>query len=401
MAVILLLAGFATGMTAMWFGRPYLERVERAVLPKNKAVEDSSERQISREEGVDLLWEIWDILDREYVDPEALSDEKMVYGAASGLVSSLGDRPTLFVEPLSAAIMDEDMQGSFEGIGATVEMIEGELAIVRVLPNSPALEAGLQPGDVVLAVDDEPLEGKTILEAITLIRGPKGTVVRLLVQRKGIDQPFIVPVTRDKVELSTVESSMLDDSIAYIRLVEFNAVSEKQVHDALEDLLDEDPVGLVLDLRGNPGGYLKEAVGIASEFLPTGTLVLQERGRDEETREYRVRRGGIAQDVPLVVLVNGSSASASEIVAGAVQDNGRGVLIGERTFGKGSVQNTHRLTDRSSLHVTIARWYLPSGQNLDGEGIAPNIDVPLTAEDIAAGEDLQLDRAIAFLLEGK
>ena len=397
MALLLLFVGFGAGMTMMWFSRPHLQRVVGDVT-SNVGV---GEGGMSREEGVSLLYEIWDILDKEYVDPEALDDQKMIYSAASGLVSSLGDHPTMFVDPLSAAIMDEDMQGAFEGIGATVEIVDGQLVIVRLLPNSPALEADLKAGDVILAVDDKSLEGKTILEDITLIRGPQGTVVRLLVQRQGVDQPFIVPVTRGKVDLPTIEERMLDDQIAYVRLAEFNAVSYDQIHEALEELLANQPVGLILDLRGNPGGYLNEAVEIAGEFLPKGTLVLREKGRDEGSRKYRVGHAGIAQDIPLVVLVNGSSASASEIVSGAIQDHDRGLLIGEQTFGKGSVQRTHRLKDGSSLRVTISRWYLPNGQNLDGEGISPDIEVPLTAEEIAAGEDTQLDRAISYLLTGE
>ena len=325
----------------------------------------------------------------------------MIYGAAAGMVGRVGDPHTAFIEPLAARFIDEDMQGSFEGIGATVNMVEGRLIIVKPLPDSPALAAGLRAGDVVLEVDDQPLEGTDILEAISLIRGPQGTVVRLLIQREGTPDPFIVPVTRDKVELPILEARMLDDEIGYLRLIEFNALSQRRVHAALKELLSHDPVGLVFDLRGNPGGYLQMCVDIASEFLPENTLILKEVGRDEPLKEYRVSRAGIATEVPLVVLINGSSASASEIVAGAIQDNDRGILVGEKTVGKGSVQVTHRLEDDSSLRITVAKWYLPNGDNLDGEGITPDIEVPLSADDIAANEDPQLDRAVAYLLSGE
>jgi carboxyl-terminal processing protease len=291
------------------------------------------------------------------------------------------------------------MQGSFEGIGATVEMRDGELVIVRPLPNSPALEAGLQAGDAILSVDGEPLEGKDIMEAISLIRGPKGTAVELLVRRKGKEESFVVSVKREKVDLPTVESRMIKD-VAYIRLTEFNAAAKERMHRDLEELFEQDPVGLVLDLRGNPGGYLNEAVDVASEFLPKGVLLLTERQRGKDEKEYRVKQAGIATEIPLVVLVNEGSASASEIVAGSIRDNDRGTLIGQQTFGKGSVQNTHTLQDGSSLRVTVARWYLPDGQNLDGNGITPDIQVPLTAEEAAADKDPQLDRAVEYLMEG-
>ena len=404
MAIALLFAGFGGGAAAMWFFGPQLRGAIATTLPfveKETHISDNESSIPSREERIDLLWKVWDILGEEFIDPDALDEQKMIYGATAGLVRTLGDPNTLFVEPLPAKIIDADMQGSFEGIGATVNMIEGRLTIVRLLPNSPALAAGLQAGDVILEVDDQSLAGMDILEAVSLIRGPRDTVVRLLVQREGTPEPFVVPVTRDKVEMPIIESRMLDKSIAYLRLTEFNAISQKRVHKALQELLGNDPQGLVFDLRGNPGGFLQMSVDIASEFLPKGTLVLKEQERGEPPKEYHAKRAGIATEIPLVVLVNGSSASASEIVAGAIQDNGRGVLIGEKTFGKGSVQNTHRLEDDSSLRVTIARWYLPNGHHLDGEGIVPDIEVPLTTEDMAAGEDPQLERAVAYLLSGE
>jgi len=241
------------------------------------------------------------------------------------------------------------------------------------------------------------LEGKTLLEAITAIRGPRGTTVRLLIAREGVADPFVVPIARDRVELLTVEYRMLDGGIAYVRLTEFNAIARDRLRDALEELMAEEPVGLVLDLRGNPGGYLETAVEVAGEFLPKGTLVLTERERDRDPKEYRVRRTGLATEIPLAVLVNGGSASASEIVAGAIRDHDRGVLVGETTYGKGSVQNPHQLSDGSSLRVTIARWYLPEGDNLDGHGIAPDVVAALSPEDAEAGRDPQLDRAVEYL----
>jgi len=395
-AAALVLVGFGAGVATMWVLGPNLRQVAAGVLPSIPETVETSDQV-----GFGLLSDIRNILSKEFVDPEAIDAQKMTHGAAAGLVASLGDPHTVFVEPLRAAIMDEDMRGSFEGIGATVEMVDGQLIIVKPLPGSPALKAGLRSGDIILAANDESLEGKTILEAISLIRGPRKTVVRLLVQRQGMPEPFVVPVTRDKVELPIIESRRLEGNVAYLRLKEFNAISPKRVHSALDELLDQETAGLVLDLRGNPGGYLDMTVDIASEFLPEGTLILTERQRDHEPKEYRVKRAGIATTVPLVVLVNGASASASEILAAAMRDNHRATLIGEQTFGKGSVQSTHRLSDGSGLRVTIAKWYPPSGQNLDHGGIEPNIKVTVSQEDLIAERDPQLERAVAYLLNGE
>jgi len=396
LCVALIVLSFSSGVAAMLVWGDQVRRVAGIVAPQVT----SKTQEPERDARADLLREIESILKEEYLEPEKIDEQRMLYGAAAGLVASLGDPHTAFVEPDQASALEEDMQGSFEGIGATVDMAEGRLVIVRVLPKSPALNAGLKAGDVILAVDDEPLEGKSVVEAIALIRGPRGTVVRLKVQREGVAEPFIVPLTRDKVELPIIETRMLEGNIAYLRLAEFNALSAEKVHEALQELLAQEPEGLIFDLRSNPGGYLQRAVDVASEFLPRDTLVLVERQRGKPAKEYRVERPGLAQEIPLVVLANGLSASASEIVAGAIRENGRGVLIGEKTYGKGSVQSTHDLLGGSSLRVTIARWDLPSGQNLDGNGLEPDIVVPLTQADAAADRDPQLERAIAYLVNG-
>lgn len=396
LAFALVMTGFMGGAASMWLVGPRLREVVSA-----EGIAELTEGETTETEGYALLDDIRDILEQEYRDPEAIDDQEMLWGAAAGLVSSLGDPHTAFVEPLPSAIMSEDMTGSFEGIGATVDMVDGKLVIVRPLPGSPALDAGLQPDDIVLEVDGQSLEGMDLNDAISLIRGPRDTVVRLLVQREGTDEPFIVPVTRDKIELPIIEAEMLEGGVAYVRLTEFNAISGKRVRSALKELMDEEPVGLVFDLRGNPGGYLQMAVDIASEFLPRDVLVLTEEERGDDIKEYRVTKSGLATEIPLVVLVNGGSASASEIVAGAIRDHERGVLIGENTFGKGSVQNVHDLRDGSSLRVTIARWLLPGGDHLDGQGIEPDIAVEMTGDDYANDRDPQLDRAVEYLLKGE
>jgi len=387
-AAVVFVLGFGSGVGVTWLSTSH--GVGGAKHQAN--AQDWDQR-------TDLLTQMRDILQKEYIDPAAVDDQKMIYAAAGGMVAALGDAHTTFVEPQAAAILDEDMQGFFEGIGATVDMVNGQVVIVRPLPGSPAEMAGIKAGDCILAVDGQELAGKTITEAITLIRGPRGSVVSLLVQREGVTEPFTVEVTRDRIELETVEYRMLEDGVAYLRLAEFNAVSAEKVDAALKDLMAQEPVGLIFDLRDNPGGYLNMAVAVAGEFLPRDTLVLIERLRDKPDEEFRVQGNGTAVDVPLVVLINGGSASASEIVAGAIQEQHRGTLIGETTYGKGSVQQTHTLSDGSSLRVTVARWLLPSGRNLDGDGIVPDRVVTLTAEDVDNGRDPQLDAARELLIQ--
>ncbi|MBC7260840.1 MAG: S41 family peptidase, partial [Chloroflexi bacterium] len=291
----------------------------------------------------------------------------------------------------------EDLEGEFGGIGVTVNMTEdGYLQVVKLIPGAPAEQTNLKPGDIILEVDGKPIQGLDLAQAISLIRGPTGTTVRLLVKHSEGETEEIT-ITRAIVEIPTVESRMLDHNIAYLRLWEFNARATALVHESLKDLLAKNPSGLILDLRGNPGGYLHIVVQIASEFIPEGVVVIERSSTGQEV-SHSASGLGIATKIPLAVLVDGGSASAAEILAGAIQDHKRGVLIGERTFGKGSVQITERLSDQSALQVTIRRWYTPANRAIDGQGLIPDIEVELTAEDWQAQRDPQLDRAIAYLV---
>ncbi len=347
-----------------------------------------------------VFWEAWRLIESEFYG-ELPTVREMTYGAIRGVLVALGDDATSFIDPEHAAILREDITGSFEGIGAVVNMLpNGRLIIVEPLPGRPAARAGIQRGDLVLKVDDTPIQNMTLLEAVSLIRGPAGTTVRLTILRRGVKEPFEVTVVRERIELEVVESRMLDDGIAYVRLAEFNAQATQELKKALQELMAQKPRGLIFDLRSNPGGFLQTSVEVASQFLDQG-LVLTERGRGGFEREYPVEGEGLATQVPLAVLVNAGSASASEIVAGAIQDSGRGILIGERTFGKGSVQLPHTLSDGSELRVTIARWFTPKGREIQGVGIIPDIEVEMTQEDLEAGRDPQLERAVEYLLTGK
>lgn len=363
----------------------------------------STQPEEDEAEGFRLFWQGWHLLQQDYYG-DLPQIEEAARAALKGVVQTLGDPYTVVVDPKYAAILREDMTGSFQGIGAVVRINEaGRLQIVEVFQGQPAAEGGLRRGDLVLRVDDTPIENMNVMEAVALIRGPEGTPVRLLVQR-GEEKPFSVTLIRRKIEIPSVQARILERTvdgqehlIGYIRLTDFNAAVPQQFGAALRALLSCQPDGLILDLRGNPGGYLHVAVEVASQFVGEGTIVT-ERRKGSEGR-ITALPGGLATDpdLPLAVLVNMASASASEIVAGAIQDSGCGVLVGEKTFGKGSVQLAYTLDDGSELRITTARWFTPSGRAIHGEGLEP--DIPISSEEAEGEEDAVLEAAVAYILQ--
>jgi carboxyl-terminal processing protease len=349
---------------------------------------------------LDIFWEAWDILEEDFYG-ELPAESELPYAAIEGVIATTGDPYTAFLDPVRAEIVKADLTGSFEGIGATVRIRpDGKLEVVQPLPDHPAIKAGLRAGDVVLKVDGVAVQGMNIYEAISLIRGPAGTTVHLLVEREEADQTFEMAIERAQIELPVVRSEMLESDIAYIRLNEFGQTATAKLKEALNELNAQGPQALIFDLRGNPGGYLSTSIEVASQFVGQGPILIERfKGGQEQT--YEAIPGGLALDVPLVVLVDGGTASASEIVAGAIQDTERGTLIGTTTLGKGSVQLVHTLSDGSQLRVTNARWFTPSGRAIHGDGLKPDIEVEITEQDITAGSDPQLERAITYLLEGR
>jgi carboxyl-terminal processing protease len=350
-------------------------------------------------EAFGLFWEAWALIEDNFYG-ELPGDEELTYGALRGALATLDDPNTGFIEPDIAAISREDASGTFEGIGALVRMEEGRLVIVRPMTGQPAERAGIQRGDIVLQVDDTPIENMSVWEAISLIRGPAGTSLRLTLLRAG-EAPFEVQITRARIEIEVTESEMLEGGIAHVRLNDFSAEAHRKLAEEIEELLTQDLKGLILDLRGNPGGFLGESVQVAGLFLPEGEVVLIERHSDGTEKRYRVPEGPIVPDLPLVLLVDAGSASASEIVAGALQDYGRAVLIGETTFGKGSIQLAYELSNGAELRVTIARFYTPRERVIHEQGVEPDIAVELTEEDLANGLDPQLERAVEYLRTGQ
>ena len=354
-------------------------------------------------EDFQLLWEVWDLVqDHFYGDVPDM--QEVTYAAIRGMLSTLDDDHTVFIEPEFAAALSEEATGEFQGIGAFVGLDEdGRLEMVKLFQGGPAEAAGLIAGDRVLEVDGVSLSGRTLHESISLIRGPADTQVTLLVQRQGIPEPFDVTVTRARLEIPITEVEMRDDGIGYIRLHGFSATASRLMEEGLKELLESEPHGIILDLRQNPGGWLDQAVEVADLFLGDG-IVLVERRSDGTEQVFESDPGDLAESVPLVVLVDRGSASASEIVAGAIQDRERAILVGESTLGKGSVQRPFALGDGSELRVTTALWFTPNNQAIHGTGLIPDIEVLAPEQEDASadvGIDVQLERAVEYLLTGE
>lgn len=348
-----------------------------------------------------VFWEAWNLVKENfYVQP--VDPDKMTYGAIAGMVDALGDIHTAFVEPKRAAYLRTQLQGSFEGIGATVDMQNGRLVIVAPIKGTPAEKAGLQAGDVILQVDSTPIVNMDVSEAVALIRGPKGTPVTLKVQR-GTQPAFDVTITRNTIEVPEVTSKMLeDDTIAYIQLSEFGEKAKPELRKALNEALAKNPKALIFDLRGNPGGYLTTAIDVASEFIAKDQVVLVEKFKSGEKKLYKSSGEGAATKIPMVLLVNEGSASASEILAAALRDYKRAVIIGQKTFGKGSVQTVHQLSDDSQLRVTIANFYSPKEAVIHEVGIVPDVEVPDPTEYERSRQiDPQLQKAIDMIKSGQ
>lgn len=344
-----------------------------------------------------VFWEVYDLMQSDFYG-EIPNDEDLTYGAIRGMLQRLDDDYTSFIEPNFAEISREDSSGRFQGIGALVRLNDDEkLEIIRTFEDSPAEQAGILAGDVVVAVDGESIVGFGIYEAIALIRGPADTQVTLTIERRDVEESFEVLITRAEIEIPLVETRMIGSDIAYASLSGFEGTSSEQLRRELELLLARNPKGLILDLRGNPGGFLDESIDVSDLFLPEGVVVI-ERHRDGRVDTFRSDDGDLAENIPMVVLVDVGSASASEIVAGAIQDRDRGILIGTTTFGKGSVQRVHTLSDGGEFRVTTARWYTPDDHSISGQGLEPDIVVE---QNVDTEADEQLDRAVEYLRSGQ
>ncbi|QQR65139.1 S41 family peptidase [Candidatus Kaiserbacteria bacterium] len=356
------------------------------------------------DDSIDLseFWDVWDLLDKKFVTSATttpISDAEKIQGAIEGLVRSYGDPYTMYFPPEDAAMFKEDISGNFSGVGMEVGMREDVITVISPLPDSPAEKAGLMAGDAIVRINDESTEGIGVDEAVQRIRGEKGTEVTFSIFRKGEEEFREITVVRDTITIPTSKTEVRGD-VFVITLYSFNAISELEMQKALREYVRSDTKKLVLDLRGNPGGYLQSAVSIGSFFLPVGKPIVRESfSGDVKEEVYRSTGRELGAHAPekMVVLIDGGSASASEILAGALEEHGVATLVGAQSFGKGSVQELVPLDDGSSLKVTVARWLTPNGVSISEGGLTPNIVVERTAEDRAAEKDPQMDAALEFL----
>lgn len=354
---------------------------------------------ISMEELFIPFWEAWEIIHDQYID-QPVDNTTLMRGAISGMLDSLGDQHTSYMDPDQYMQANIPMDGEYEGIGAWVDTTSEYLTIISPMPNSPAEEAGLISGDQVIMIDGEDMTGIDGSLVIRKVLGPAGSKVVLTIRREGKPEPFDVTIIRKKIIIPSVESKMLEENIGYVQILTFGADTRSELRKNLEGLLEQNPIGLIVDLRNNGGGYLQTAVEVGSEFIAEGVILYEDYGYDDGMEEFNAHKGGLATEIPLVLLVNEGSASASEIVAGAIQDHQRGPLVGATTFGKGSVQNWIELrNNQGAVRVTIARWLTPDKRQIHETGLTPKFLVEFTEEDFLAELDPQLDKAIEVLLD--
>jgi len=386
-------AGYESGHTT---AASAAARYADEISADEKTVSAAAEVPASNNEWFDVFWEAWGLLQSDYYGTLP-KDQDVAYGAIKGVLALLDDRHTSFLDPMQAEQWSQALSGQFEGIGAIVdEWPEGGVLLVDVFEGQPAALAGLLAGDVIVAVDGLDVTNLALDQAISKIRGPAGSIALLVIMRSDEPETFAVVVTRERIAIPAVKSNMLEDRVGYIRLSEFTAGAPQEVETALRAIAVLEPQALILDLRSNPGGLLSSAVGVASLFVDGPILIERDRSGDETV--YHSRQREQIGDLPMAVLVNGGSASASEIVAGAIQDKGRGLLVGEQTFGKGSVQTPRSLSDGSLLRITTARWFTPNEQEIHGLGLEPDIVVEFGADSAEAGDDPQLRSAIEAVL---
>jgi len=366
-------------------------------------------KSVSANEVVDLseFWKVWELINEKFMtasSTEGISDQQKVWGAIKGMVDSLADPYTTFLTPEELKEFETSIKGQFEGVGMELGMKDNVLNVVAPLKNSPAEKAGVKAGDKIVRIGDLPTTGFSIDKAVSLIRGKKGTDVSLTLLREGDKEPIVVTITRDVIVIPVIETQLRPDDVFVIRLFNFNANASKKFESAFREFIASKKDKLIIDLRGNPGGYLNAAVDVASWFIPKGQVVVTEdSGKGDENKVYRSKgyvefKNGLPK---VVVLVNGGSASASEIVAGALKDYKIATLIGENTYGKGSVQQLIDVTPKTSLKITIAHWLTPNGDFISDGGLKPDYEIKYKEEKDRKDYDNQIEGAANFLKTGK
>lgn len=408
--IILLIAGitiltgaFSGGVIVGWIlpdSQTASLNLAPETLSEDLSTQPEATPQAESTETIDDLfepfWRAWDIVHDQYLE-QPVDDELLMQGAIRGMLDSLGDPYTSYMDPFEYEQQQSPLSGEYEGIGVWVDTSGDYLTIISPIPNTPAEEAGLKPGDRIIAVDGEDVTGIDGELVIRRILGPEGTTVELTILREDVE-PFEVEIKRARITVPSVEGEILESGHAYVQVYNFGQNTGQELRSILRDLFKENPPGLILDLRYNGGGYLDTAIDVLSEFIPRGEIVMYEEFSDGSLRELKTTGNGLALEIPLVVLVNEGTASASEITAGAIQDYERGLLVGTTTFGKGLVQNWITLgEDQGAMRVTIARWLTPDKRQIHGTGLEPDFVVEITEEQMENEEDPQLEKAIELL----
>lgn len=389
-SIVLLVGVFILGAYLGYSKRPEITKVSAVV---NKDAPSSTDADFSP------FWKVWNVLNDKSIYTQNVSNQDRVWSAAEGLASSLGDPYTIFLPPKENTVFNEEISGAFEGIGAEIGIKDKILTIIAPLKNTPAFISGLKSGDKIIGIDGTSTNDMTVDKAISLIHGPRGTNVTLTIFREGDNKTRDIVITRDKIEVPALDYELRSDNIFVINFYTFTDKSDSLFHDALIEFLGSGSNKLIIDLRGNPGGYLDSAINIASWFLDQGKVIVSENFKDNvDPIVHRSHGPKIFDDsFHLVILVDGGSASASEILAGALKEHGVATLVGEKTFGKGSVQELIKITNETSLKVTVARWFTPNGVSISDNGLTPDIVVPITKDDITKGIDSQMQKAVEIL----
>jgi len=398
--VISLILGFAGG---------FLFKNKNTTNPLN-TIKNLINPDEGKPENVDfsLFWKVYNDLNAKYVDKGKVDSQKILYGAISGLVNSVGDPYTTFFEPVTSKKFQEEISGSFGGIGTEIGKRSGILTVIAPIKDTPAFRAGIKAGDKILKIDSKPTTNLSVEEAVNLIRGKKGTKVVLNIQT-GTNTARDIELIRDAIKIPTIEWKLVEQDgkkIAYLQIYSFNQTIDSEFKKASEEILKSDADSLILDLRNNPGGLLDSAINLAGWFLDKNQVVVSEVFGDGTKNEFRSEGNSLLKRYPTVILMNGGSASASEILAGALHDNRNIKIVGEKSFGKGSVQELQKYSDGSSLKVTIAKWLTPAGISISDKGIEADIEIKFSEEDLkeeskieigTPDKDAQLDKAIEVL----
>jgi carboxyl-terminal processing protease len=383
-------------MFSFWSGQRYADGQDKAMNGDKICLPGDYAKEL---QGVDfnLFWDTWDMLEKNYVDKQEIVGKDLFYGALSGMVNALHDPYTIFMDPTMFTEFNADMAGSFEGIGAEIGEKDDMIVVVAPLAGMPAEQAGLKSGDLIIKIDNESTADMTVVDAVKKIRGPKDSKVVLTIARNGEENFQDISITRGVITVKSVNYEMLDNDLFVITVSNFNDDTESLFNQAVSEALLKNPKGIILDLRNNPGGYLDTAVSMAGNWLGDEIVVKEDYGQGAQINHRSYQKASL-KGIPTVVLVNQGSASASEIVAGALQDAKAATVIGQTTYGKGSVQVLKPLPDGSAIKITAAKWFTPSGRSINEEGIVPDVSIDYAKADYDAKRDPQKEKAIKLLL---